>query len=382
MQALRRVLTVGNSSNQTLRVLLLLLALLFIAIGDASHLLFRYPFSVDLEIPLQAAQRWVDGGEPYQASSFVNTPGSTAPFLYPPYFLVLIRPLLWLPHVTVQIAWLAICLACSVYFVRRLAFPAWSWLLVLAWPPFLEPIIGGNVQLVFIACFAWIFWQSSPAGPLRPVDRDIADPAEPGTGIGLVASLISWMKVSQPHTWLYVLRRRPVDALIGAAVVTVVAAATIPITGIGLWTDWLVQLRRAADPAWDVGGIAVARLVSPWLGFTVVMASFVAILLLCRRVERAPGSASSPSSERRHSTRSERCSSSRRCSSSGESSRWLPQFLIATTTYEGTWAGILIVLAAMVAGLRWPALLEPDVSQPSPAALRALGTLEAPVGSV
>lgn len=38
-------------------------------------------FAFDIEIPLQAAQRWLHGQPPYLASSFVDPQASTQPFL-------------------------------------------------------------------------------------------------------------------------------------------------------------------------------------------------------------------------------------------------------------------------------------------------------------
>ena len=371
MRALRRVLTVGTSTNQLLRLLLLALTILLIVIGVVSHLLFVYPFSVDLEIPLRAAQRWTEGGEPYLASAFTSPPGATQPFLYPPYVLVLVAPLLALPRELVQLAWLAICLGSSVFFVRRLAMPAWTWLLVFAWPPFLEPIIGGNVQLVLIACFAWIFWRASSAGPFRPDDRDVADPAEPGVRLGLVAALSSSIKVSQPQAWLYLLRHRTVGAIVGAVVVAALALASLLITGLNPWFDWFEQLRRATDPTWELGGIAVGRLVHPVLGLVVTVASCVAILVFvpARRAGVWVGLLAVVGSPSLHMF---------------GTLFMIPAMLVvrreialvaamvmATTTYEGTWAGIILVSVAMLAGIRWPAFLEPE---PAPSAV------DAPVG--
>jgi hypothetical protein len=373
MRALRRVLTVGTSSNRMLRLLLLVLTIVFIVVGDLSHLLFTYPFSVDLEIPLRAAQRWVEGGEPYLASAFTGPPGPTQPFLYPPYVLVLVAPLLALPKVLVQLAWFAVCLASSVFFVRRLALPPWTWLLVFAWPPFLEPLIGGNVQLVLIGCFAWIFWRATKAAPYEPDDRDVSDPAEPGVRLGLVAALSSSIKVSQPQAWLYLLRHRTAGAVIGALVVAGLAAASLLVTGIAIWFDWLEQLRRATNPEWELGGIAVSRLIHPVLGFVITALSFLAIVLFVpkRRAGAWVGMLAVVGSPSLHNF---------------GTLFLIPAMLVvrreialvaamvmATTSYEGTWAGILLVSGAMVAGLRWPGLLEPDgaatgeVAAPGPA---------------
>ena len=94
------ILAVGSNSNRLLRTGLGAIAVAVIAASLVNHLLLVYPFSVDLEIPLRAAQRWIDGGQPYLASAFTAPPGATQPFLYPPFILLLalIAPLAWPWH--------------------------------------------------------------------------------------------------------------------------------------------------------------------------------------------------------------------------------------------------------------------------------------------
>ena len=365
---LKRVMTAGTSSNRLLRLLILALALLFFVASDATHLLFRYPFSVDLEIPLRAAERWLAGGDPYLASAFSSPPGATQPFLYPPYVLAMVAPLTLAPRLVVQVVWLAVCIVSFAFFARRLAFPIWSWLIVATWPPVLEPLIGGNVQLVIGALFAWIFWTGEGSRPFVPLERDLSSPHERGRRIGVVAALSSSVKVSQPQAWLYVARRLPMAALLGASLVAVLAALSILITGLNLWLDWFEQLRRATDPAWELGGIAIGRLVHPLIGAVVTLASFLAILFWVprRRAGAWVGLLAVVGSPSLHLfgliflipamlvIRRELA--------------LIAAILVATTTYEGTWAGIAVVTVAMVAGLRSSVWLEPS---PTEAAARA-----------
>jgi hypothetical protein len=174
-----------------------------------------------------------------------------------------------------------------------------------------------------------------------------------------VAALSAAVKVSQPHTWLALLRRRPGIALLGAAVVVAGAAITVPFTGISPWADWLRQLSRATDPTWELGGIAIGRLVNPVLGLVVAVASIIAILTVLPRRHTGAwvGVLAVVGASSLHTfgtiflipamlvIRREVA--------------LVAALLIATTTYEGTWAGILVVAAAMVLGLRWPSFLEP-----------------------
>jgi hypothetical protein len=93
----RRVLTVGSGPNRLLRSGLAAIVVVVIASSLLNHLLFVYPFSVDLEIPLRAARRWPDGGQPYLASAFSSPPGATQPFLYPPLILPIVAALFEVP---------------------------------------------------------------------------------------------------------------------------------------------------------------------------------------------------------------------------------------------------------------------------------------------
>ena len=249
------ILEVGSGPNRLLRMGLSAIAIAIIGWSLMTHLLFVYPFSVDLEIPLRAAQRWVDGGQPYLASAFGSPPGPTQPFLYPPFTLPLLAALLALPKSLLQVAWFVICLGGAVLAIRRLAFP-WLWVpFVLAWSPFAEPILGGNVQVVLFLAFVVLFWRGGPrTRALRPVERDVAEPSESPRLLGVLAALNGAFKASQVHPWLFLVHHRPLAAAIGAALVLGIVALTLPITGIDLWFEWLRQLGRATDPNWDLGG--------------------------------------------------------------------------------------------------------------------------------
>ncbi len=354
------ILEVGTGPNRLLRVGLAAIAIVIIGWSLLNHLLFVYPFSVDLEIPLRAAQRWQDGGAPYLSSAFASPPGPTQPFLYPPFTLLLFEALLDVPRSALQLVWLAACFGAAVAAIRRLAIP-WLWVpFVLAWSPFAEPIIGGNVQVVLFLAFVVMFWRRTPpVAPFVPVERDVADPATSAAGLGVLAAAIGAFKASQVQPWLFLVHHRPVAAAIAAGIVVAIAAITLPLTGVDLWFEWLRQLGRATDPAWDLGGIALGRFTPAGVGLAVTIATSLAVLLLPNR----PGAAAWI----------------------GVLSVWgtpslhpfgllflvpamllirrelalIAATLIATTTYQGSWAGIVLVSVALLAGLRYPAVLEP-----------------------
>ena len=57
----------------------LVVALIAVITVDAVHLFLTHPWAVDLVIPLRAAERWVAGGQPYLAESFLRGPATTCP---------------------------------------------------------------------------------------------------------------------------------------------------------------------------------------------------------------------------------------------------------------------------------------------------------------
>jgi hypothetical protein len=262
-------------------VLILAVMCLYALIGTV---LIAPRFAVDMEIPLRAAERWQAGQPPYLANAFTSPPGATQPFLYPPYVLPFFDLLTHVPRVVVGSVAVAVMLIVSVAANRRLGVP-WIWMpLVLAWPPFAEAIFGANIQVLFFAAFVFLFYRARPL-PWMPATRDIADPAESPGLVGGLATIVGAVKVSQPHPWLYVLRYRPRAALGAALVIGLLVAFTLVLTGVGLWFDWLAQLQLAGDPVWDLGGFAIPRFLPPGLGYVIAAACLVGVWFVPR--ERA-----------------------------------------------------------------------------------------------
>jgi hypothetical protein len=358
----RNILAVGTSSNRLLRAGLGAIVVAVIASSLVNHLLFVYPFSVDLEIPLRAAQRWVDGGQPYLASAFTAPPGPTQPFLYPPFVLPVAAALLQVPTLALQLAWFAVCLASAVFTVRRLAFPLAWWPFVLAWSPFAEGIIGGNVQIPAFACFVALFWRrSGQPDRFRPVERNVAEVDGSPVRLGLLSATIGALKVSQLQPWLFLARHRPAAAVVGGAAVVGLVALSLPLTGANLWVDWLAQLGRATDPAWELSGIALTRFTPPGVGLIVTVVATLAVVVLPNRTGAAAwiGLLSVWGTPSLHPfgllflipamlvVRRELA--------------LIAAMLIATTTYEGSWAGIILVTVAFVGAVRYRELAEPAV---------------------
>jgi len=260
-----------------------------VAIAGGVIVLLTHPVMVDLEIPLRAAERWVHGGEPYLASSFSASEGYGLPFLYPPPVLPLLAPLLALPRVVVAAAWLAATVGAAIFLARRLGVPWRAVPMALCWLPFAEGLVGGNAQVLLVAAFVAVFFDP-PAGPWRPKPRDPRNGGRPAAVDGILAAVTPALKLTQPHAWAALLRRRPLAALLGLVVAAAVALVTLPLVGVGTWQAWIAQLGRAADPAWEVRGSSLVQLLPGFFspaatGLTVLLA----MLMPTRRLGAAAG---------------------------------------------------------------------------------------------
>jgi hypothetical protein len=215
-----------------------------------------FPIGNDIELPLRAASHWASGGQAYPASAMLVQRGPDLPYLYQPFLLPLLAPIATLPRDVVTAVSLILCAACAVWACRRLAIPWVAIPFVLAWPPFAEGLIVGNIQIVCFAAFVDLVYEPGD-GALRP--RSFLPPRDAVNG--LLAAVVGVFKITQILPGLYLARRRFRAALLGAAAVVAAAIVTLPLTGLAIYGDWLAQLQRAADPAWEIGGVALGRLI-------------------------------------------------------------------------------------------------------------------------
>ncbi len=239
------------------------------------YMILEFPAGIDFEIPLRAASRWVGGGEPYPPSAMLVNGGPDLPFLYPPYVLPLLAPIAELPRDFVTGIWLILCAACAVWTCRRLGIPWPAVPCVMAWPPFSEALVTGNVQVFSFAAFVALFYEPADG---RARYRTFL-PSRDGLN-GVIGVAVGVLKVAQMLPVLYLLRRRWRAALIGVATLAALTIALLPLTGLSVYGDWLAQLRRAADPSWTIGGVALGRSVG--LPDIVLMAGGIALALSVR----------------------------------------------------------------------------------------------------
>ncbi len=243
----------GSTANSrlTLGLGIILGSLCLIA---GRYVILEFPAGIDFEIPLRAASRWVAGGEPYPPSAMLVTGGPDLPFLYPPYVLPFLAPIAGLPRDFVTGIWLMLGAAAAVWTCRRLGIPWLAIPCVMAWPPFSEALVTGNVQILSFAAFVALLYEPADGGARQRTfvpSHDVFN--------GLLAGAIGVLKVAQMLPVLYLLRRRRRAALISVAALAMLTIALLPLTGVPVYGDWLAQLRRAADPSWTIGGVALGR---------------------------------------------------------------------------------------------------------------------------
>ncbi len=272
---------IGSRSNKWLCIGLAVAAAIS-TLATFRTLVATYPLGVDLAIPLRATERWMAGGSPYLASSFLVTSGAGQPFLYPPFVLPLLAPLTVLPGAVVTIGWGLACLAAAAWTCRRLGIPWWAVPITMAWPPFAEALLGLNVQVLLIAAFVALFFDPATAAG-APRERDLGRSTRPPFVDGVLATAIAVLKASQVHTWLYLVRRHRRAAVLGLALPFALVVATLPFTGVGLWLDWLAQVRLAAQPSFAVGGISLIHELPSPLGYVIAVGSVLLIFVVPRR---------------------------------------------------------------------------------------------------
>jgi hypothetical protein len=225
-----------------------------ICVLDIRELRPYFPAGIDFEIPLRAASRWASGGPPYPPSAMHVQGGPGLPYLYPPFLLPMLAPIAALPRDLVTGLWLLLCYLVAIWTCRRLAIPWLAIAFVLAWPPYVEGLLTGNVQILGFAAFVALLYERAN-GRLR--QRTFL-PAHDALD-GVLAGAVGILKVAQLLPILYLARRRMRAAAVGVGALAALVIVMLPLTGIAIYGDYLAQLERAADPAWTAGGVAIGR---------------------------------------------------------------------------------------------------------------------------
>jgi hypothetical protein len=351
---------VGLGPGTRLTTLLRLVLAAFAAatfVTSAILVLTRFPVGLDTIIPLNAAERWLDGGMIYVADGFAN-PELLPPFLYPPFVVPLLAPLTVLPEIVVRWAVVGVLFGLAVVTCRRLAIP-WIFVpFVLLWTPILGGVWAGNFAIAMFAAFIAAFWRTPKRHTLAPEPREL-DGAEPPDGrIGWLAATVAGVKLAQAQPWLAIAQRSRRAALLGALPWVVLVVVTLPLVGISAYEGWLAQLVRASDPTWEAMGPSLLQVIPGGLFAVLTILSFAIAIILRGRdtgvwlgllmVVVAPNM-------HVHSALFMLPALLR----IRREFALLGAMLTGSLTDVGFWFGIILVIGVMLLGERWPVLREP-----------------------
>jgi hypothetical protein len=156
---------------------------------------------------------------------------------------------------------------------RRLGFGAIVAGAVLLWPPYLEALLGGNIQILLFAAYVALMHRDG-----RQVDP--ADRERPAAVDGILGAFVGTLKVSQVHAWVYVLRRRPEAAAIGLVAFGLLALVLLPVVGINTWFDWLSQAGRSGDPSWLYIGAPLSIFFGQPIAIALTVLSVLAVFVV------------------------------------------------------------------------------------------------------
>jgi len=77
---------------------------------------------------------------------------------------ILLAPIAALPRDVVTGLWLLLCYLCAIWTCRRLTIPWLAIAFLLAWPPFAEGLLTGNVQILGFAAFVALLYERADGG--------------------------------------------------------------------------------------------------------------------------------------------------------------------------------------------------------------------------
>ena len=175
----------------------------------------------DTLIYLKAGEHFREGSPVYMQVQMTVVPEdrSNYPFLYPPFTLPLFAALSLLPRAAAEALWLVGSVVLGLTALRLFGLPRRWAIGALLWPPLFQGLWVGNVAVPALALFA--------AGPWL------------GAGLILGAAFKSYTGLAA--IWLVPERRWRAIAT-GVAALLLIAVATLPLTGLALWSDWLKSL--------------------------------------------------------------------------------------------------------------------------------------------
>jgi hypothetical protein len=175
----------------------------------------------DWHLYLRAAERWLTDRPVYLDHLLTSIPADPKdyPFLYPPMTLPLFAGFALLPGPVADALLVggSIVASCGAFRLFGLA-PRW-WAVFIAWTPIFLGIYVGNVIVPILLLFA--------IGPY--------------VGGALVVEAVFKVYAGVPALWL-VRQRRLAELAAGAGFLAAWALVTLPVTGLGLWREWMTGL--------------------------------------------------------------------------------------------------------------------------------------------
>ncbi len=214
----------------------------------------------DLAIYLRAGRDYLQGSPVYLQTPLAIQPvdRSQYPFLYPPCTLPLFGLLASQPLWLAQAAWVTSSALLGLAALRIIGLP-WRWLVpALLWPPLFQGLWVGNVAVPALALFAlgpWLGGTLVLGGLFKPYTT--------------LASL-----------WL-IRERRWAALMAGIGSVLLLAAITLPLTGLDLWSQWLGGLQayqKSQDLLPGLYGFGLGRYV-PFAAFAVLALAALVLAL-------------------------------------------------------------------------------------------------------
>ncbi len=197
------------------------LAILAVAAMVLSDVTMAWQPLRDLGIYLKAGEHFRDGSAVYMQTPLTVQPvdRTAYPFLYPPCTLPFFGAMSVLPLELARALWLGCSLGLGLLALRLIGLPR-RWLVAAPlWPPLFQGLWVGNVAVPALALYA----------------------IGPWLGAGLVVGAVFKPYTSLTALWL-VRDRRWMQIAAGLGATLLLVAATVPLTGLTLWTDWLSAL--------------------------------------------------------------------------------------------------------------------------------------------
>jgi hypothetical protein len=220
----------------------------------------------DLYTYLGSSSRWLDGANPYLASTVSAWPSDARNdfFLYAPPLLPFFGLLSRLPDAAAVVGWTTFSAGCWYAGLRALGLGRATSVALLLFPPIMIGLQSGNVAGVTFLLFA--------AGFRR--------------GSALVLDGLFKVQAGVPVLWL-LRERRWRSVGIGVALVVGLVLATLPLTGIEAWGQWWAGLgfRAASQPLVEsLYGFSYARVLPPWTWLALAAGFTLAALLFRGRL--------------------------------------------------------------------------------------------------